>query len=302
MDATLLCRTATSELYVRADGSIVKRSGVLAASGAALGRREVDFYRCVRGRPDRSLPVPVCHDASYDDDGGARVILEPLLTAPPVPLSRHDALVLSIDALASIHAAFWGDAPLRWSGALPLAGSGCPDTAGLRARLERACWRAPRILSDEDALTIGDVIESGVVEALARPGHRTLTHADLHADNVLFRARGQSVEAVVIDWQLYEAGIGPCDVAHLLAFGLEPQDRRAAEDVLVRRYHAGLVAAGVRAYSLDACVADYRLGIARNLLVLLGLSDNGTLTAAHADRALAAYRDMSVLTAARTRR
>ncbi len=76
-------------------------------------------------------------------------------------------------------------------------------------------------------------------------------------------------------------------------FGLEPQDRRAAEDVLVRRYHAGLVAAGVRAYSLEACIADYRLGIARNVLVLLGLSEHGMLTTSHADRALAAYRDMN---------
>jgi len=266
VDATLLCRTA--------------------------GRREVDFYRHVRERPGRALPVPACHDASYEGDGG-RLTLERLLTAQQVSLSRHDALVLAVDALASIHATFWGNVPLPWTAALPLAGTGRPDAGTQRARLERACWHEPRILSDEDALTIGDVIESGVIEALARPAHRTLAHADLHFDNILFRTRGAAVEAVVIDWQLYESGIGPCDVAHALVFGLEPQDRRAAEDVLVRRYHAGLVAAGVRAYSLEACIADYRLGIARNVLVLLGLSEHGMLTTSHADRALAAYRDMN---------
>jgi hypothetical protein len=77
-------------------------------------------------------------------------------------------------------------------------------------------------------------------------------------------------------------------------FGLEPTERRAAEDVLVRRYHAGLVGAGVRAYSLDACIADYRLGVARNVLVLPGLSDNGALTIEHVDLALSAYRDVSI--------
>ncbi|HEY6234441.1 MAG TPA: aminoglycoside phosphotransferase family protein [Candidatus Elarobacter sp.] len=295
MDATLLCRTATSELYVEADGSIVKRSGVLAPSGNVLGRREVDFYRYVRRLPDSALPVPVCYHASYDGDGdGGRLALEKLRAAADVPVSRHDALVLAIDALASIHAAFWGSTPLPWTGALPLAGSGVPDAGTLSMRLERACWRTPRILSDEDALIVGDVIASGVVAALARPVHRTLTHADLHVDNVFFRVRGQAVEAVVIDWQLYEAGIGPCDLAHLLVSGLEPPDRRAAEDVLVERYHAGLVAAGVREYSLDACITDYRLGLVRQVLVLLGLSENGVPTSVHADRALAAYRDVGV--------
>ena len=222
MDATLLCRTATSELYVGADGSIVKRSGVLVASGGVLGRREVDFYRHVRERPERALPIPACFEAAYEGDAG-RVTLERLLSAQQVPVSRDDALVLAVDALAAIHAAFWGNAPLPWSAALPLAGSGRADRVTLHARLERACWHVPRILSDEDALTIGDIIESDVVEALARPAHRTLTHADLHLGNVLFRARGAAFEAVVIDWQLYEAGIGACDLAHLLVFGLEPQ-------------------------------------------------------------------------------
>lgn len=292
MDATLLCRTTTSELYVGTDGSIVKRSGVLVTSGGPLGRREVDFYRFVRERPELALPVPVCSEAAYDGDDG-RLTLERLRSARDVPVSRDDALVLTVDALASIHAAFWGSVPLPWTTALPLAGSGRAERAGLRERLERACWKTPRVLSDEDALTVGDVIESELVEALARPAHRTLAHADLHSGNVMFRARGPAaVEAVVIDWQLYEAGIGPCDVAHLLVFDLEPQERRAAEGVLVRRYHAALVAAGVRAYSLDACVADYRLGIARTVLVLLGLSEHGMLTTTHADRALAAYRDI----------
>ena len=209
-------------------------------------------------------------------------------------MARHDALVLAVDALARIHAAFWGGTPPAWAGALPLAGSGIPDTGTLYARLERACWRTPRILSDEDALIVGDVIASGVVPALARPAHRTLTHADLHVGNVLFRTRGDAVEAVVIDWQLYEAGIGPCDLAHLLVSGLEPADRRATEDVLVHRYHAGLVAGGVRDYPLDACITDYRLGLARQVLVLLAISEHGVLTSAHAERALAAYRDVAV--------
>ena len=111
---------------------------------------------------------------------------------------------------------------------------------------------------------------------------------------MLFRTRGTAVEAVVIDWQLYEAGIGPCDLAHLLVSGLEPADRRATEDVLVHRYHAGLVAGGVRDYPLDACIADYRLGLARQVLVLLAFSEHGVLTSAHAERALAAYRDVAV--------
>ena len=76
MDATLLCRTATSELYVRADGSILKRSGVLAPPGNALGRREVDFYRYVRQRSDGALPVPMCSETAYDEDGGGRLVLE----------------------------------------------------------------------------------------------------------------------------------------------------------------------------------------------------------------------------------
>ena len=72
-------------------------------------------------------------------------------------------------------------------------------------------------------------------------------------------------EVGLIDWQL--CGIGPAagDIARWLAQSMTVEERRAAEQDLLRIYHDALCAEGVRGYSWRRFQRDYQL----NLVVML---------------------------------
>jgi Ser/Thr protein kinase RdoA (MazF antagonist) len=105
---------------------------------------------------------------------------------------------------------------------------------------------------------------AAVAEALTRP--RTLTHGDLHLDNVLLDARGAG-SVVVLDWQTAAVGTPAWDVTLFLVDSLSVEDRRSAEGKLLAGYHALLVANGVVDYALDELRLECRLSL---LLLLAG--------------------------------
>ena len=88
-------------------------------------------------------------------------------------------------------------------------------------------------------------------------GPMTLVHGDYRLDNMFFPER-EGDPITIIDWQLMSRGRGPYDVAYFMSQSIDVELRRAHERALVKRYHDGLVAGGVRDYSFDDCFEDYR--------------------------------------------
>ena len=82
------------------------------------------------------------------------------------------------------------------------------------------------------------------------------------------------MEVTAIDWQLISAQRGAVDVAYFMCWSLDTEDRRRIENGLLEEYHAALLTGGVRDYSYGEFIQDYRLGLFRNLLVLLGVVGN----------------------------
>ena len=96
---------------------------------------------------------------------------------------------------------------------------------------------------------------------------KTLIHADLHLDNVLFDARGEGRSVTVLDWQTVCVGPPAIDVALFLFGSLSVEDRRADESELLERYIGLLSTNGVRGYSTEELRHDCGLAL---LLVLAG--------------------------------
>ena len=64
----------------------------------------------------------------------------------------------------------------------------------------------------------------------------------------------------MIDWQLMHRGRGVEDVAYFLC-RMQPEDRLAVEMDLLEVFHQILEENGVREYTFDQCLHDYRLSL-----------------------------------------
>lgn len=174
-------------------------------------------------------------------------------------LGRADAERLT-DVLAGLHAAFWetgppgGDARRLVSWADPTLGAMLTQlvTSGVAALCQRYAGRAPDAILTAIQDTAPDW--AAVLRRCAE-GPQTFVHNDFRLDNIFFQPDG---EPVVIDWQLAGRCRGTQDLAYLLSGSMPTDTLRDYWDVLLRRYHAGLAAAGVRGYDLQQCRFHYR--------------------------------------------
>ena len=127
----------------------------------------------------------------------------------------------------------------------------------------------------------------------------TLCHGDYRPDNLFFGTPVSGRPLVVCDWQSASRGPGVVDAAYFIAGSLSPDDRRAHEDELLRRYHNLLLEGGVKGYSLAQLKEDYRgyfAGVVAGAVVLLGTLPEGNergrrLIEATVTRFLAAMED-----------
>src|SRR5581483_12203482 len=87
-----------------------------------------------------------------------------------------------------------------------------------------------------------------------------VVHVDYRLDNLLIDERTDPPRITVVDWQSLTLGNPLSDVAYFLGAGLVPEARREVERDIVRAYHEGLIAAGVRNYPFGHCWEDYRRG------------------------------------------
>lgn len=89
----------------------------------------------------------------------------------------------------------------------------------------------------------------------------TLAHGDAHVWNLLSPRDGAASGIRLIDWDGWRIGRGAADLAYMMAVHWYPERRARLEARLIERYHAGLLAHGVAAYSLDRLWEDYRLSV-----------------------------------------
>ena len=108
------------------------------------------------------------------------------------------------------------------------------------------------------------------LNAGAAPHALTLNHGDCRLGNLFFR----DGEVVSIDWQLATFARPAGDVAYFLMWSLPVEQRRSHERALLDSYHEVLVDGGVRDYSRDQLIEDYRRGMFRNLTITVAALAN----------------------------
>ena len=242
-----------------------------AAATHHLYEREVRFYQVVA--PKVAIRVPACLYSAVDLDENSFILLledlAPLRMADQIGGVTLADVEVGLAEMAKLHAPVWGDGSVT---ALPWLNYGAAERGQLAAFSGMLFDTfLERYGADLDDLTESVVrrFRGLVVTYTSHEPHSvTVVHGDFRADNLLYDAVGGRVPLVVVDWQTVGAGPGLLDVAYLVGTSLDPVERLANEERLVRGYHDAITAAGVAGYPWRQCWEDYRRFAAYGVIML----------------------------------
>lgn len=223
---------------------------------------EVRFYQLLA--PDLPIRTPRVYYANIDVSTASFV----LLLEDLAPARQGDQLAgcsvadatIAVDELVKLHAPRWGDPALAGYDWLHR-----DSDRTFMAQMLPPLWDAFRDrFADRlgpDVHAAGEVLFGNFERYLASDDDPwTVVHRDYRLDNLLFGNGTGGVPIAVVDWQTAAHGPALTDVAYFIGAGLRLDDRREHERDLVRRYHDGLVAAGVDDYAFDVCWTAHRRG------------------------------------------
>lgn len=171
----------------------------------------------------------------------------------------------AITQMVRLHATWWGQADAEEVTWIPLHDNPV-QVAGMSGGFE-AGWP---VFGTE----LADLIPAGQHERYAKIGAATgalvqrmcagavtVAHGDFRLDNLFFDVDGDPDGVAMFDWQGITRSCGPQDLAYFLSQSLRSEVRREHGERLIRGYWEQLKDAGVRDYSIDQCIEDYRVSV-----------------------------------------
>ena len=228
--------------------------------------REARFYQRAAGRT--AMRTPTAYYAAHNGTAEFVLVLEDMsdwaagdqLAGSTPEQTRH-----CIDALAQLHASFWGrvdDGAWEW----------VPNSSD--SLMSQGLYQGTVALYDPFLAEFGADVPTALHTCKARfiaalpamqrwidASPRTLIQGDFRMDNLFFGRTAQQSPVAVCDWGASLRGKGVHDVAYLLVGSVPTADRRTHEQQLIARWQQGLAQGGVRDYSLEQAWADYRCAV-----------------------------------------
>jgi aminoglycoside phosphotransferase (APT) family kinase protein len=195
-----------------------------------LYTQEVHFYTDVARRLSC---VPRAHFAQLGSDGDFLLLLEQVggrhvREGLDAPTARR-----ALEAIARVHGACWGDDALDLPVRVHSADEAGSLVESLHTHWDDVARRFPHALTSPPPL-------DDLPAEVARLEATTLTHNDLHADNVLC----DEDRVVFLDWQNATRSTPMVDAANLIAGCVRPEVQREHWRALLAHYEAALVSAG----------------------------------------------------------
>ncbi len=271
--------------------------------GREAGRDEVAFYQLAAQHTQR-LPMIIPHFvATYDEQtGNSLLLLQDLSETHRLPVTRAQQIGLEgipsdtvlheiVETLAVFHAAWWEHPQL---GTGPIAiDFNFQDEAHFRDLCQeinqnwQSCLAAEKDWLPQDIVRIIDEINRLLPKAWERylakrflPHHQlTVAHNDAYLANFLVpRTEGIGI-TYMMDWQSPCSSIGAYDLVIMCApFWTQAQRKENnREETMLRWYLAALSAHGVKDYTWDQLLEDYRLMIMFFLQVAIWDQTNGSV-------------------------
>ncbi len=236
------------------------------AMNTNMYEREVSFFNDIAGSVD--VPKPYCHYAAVDTVTGENIVVLEDLAAyragdQVTGVSPDDAKLI-IDAVAPLHAAFWGrcDIPL-------LADFMRIDTSyaekfppSLYGTWQRGVELFADVISPDVLARVPEyVAKLPALHTAMGARTQTVVHGDVRLDNVMFGGGPDQHPVVMVDWQAIMVSNPLHDLSYLLSQSLDVELRRAHETELVEYYYERLRSLGVDDITLQECWDGYDAGV-----------------------------------------
>jgi Ecdysteroid kinase-like family len=237
--------------------------------GIGAYRRELTFYRELA--PNLPVRVAEAYVAEISSESTDFVlVLEDLIGLQPGDQLKGLTLAQAegaVDYLAAFHGWGWENPRLdEFADRFPpldgAVGSGGQQQFG---QIFKTTWPGAREHMSGAALKVGDALPELVplfIQELAAP--KTIAHGELRAENLFLSSDGA---ILMVDFQTVGQQAGIVDLAYLISQSMPTDVRRGHDEALIRRYHQGLLAAGVESYSFEQAWRQYRLAVAFNLIL-----------------------------------
>ena len=230
--------------------------------------REIRCYEDLLGHV--TLSTPRLYYSAHDAESGQCILLiqdlAPARFGDNVGSPSHEDIESAIRAIGQFHADFW-ESPrlvdLDW----------IPEFAQHAEARQRAFREAQGTFLS----TWSKFLQPATIDLVERLGEnlahirrhlgrppRTILHGDYRLDNLVFDGSGGG--PTVFDWQATSIGRSAPDIEYFIVYCIDPKERRVMEREILELYHSVLVGQGVGGYDFEACLEDYRLSIAANML------------------------------------
>lgn len=228
-------------------------------------RREINFYKLI-GK-DAGVNTPRCYHTDMNSIGDHVLVLEDLSAFENgdrmLGCSVEDALLIC-RSLAKLHSTWWESPKLENFDWLPDLNQVYDFTQ--ISDTFRSAWdifkkKVPHI--SKYIMDLGSQYANHaerVSSHLFQSSPRTLIHFDFHLDNLFF-ARNENTDLIVVDWQLITRGRGIVDLSLLLCQNLSIDTRREYESNLLETYYKYLIDYGVKNYSYQELLYDYKISL-----------------------------------------
>jgi hypothetical protein len=252
--------------------SLIAKMPTLDLGGREIGNlfrfyeREVRFYEQVAERVEMRVPRAYYRDV-IPETGDFVLLLEdmaPACVGDQVNGCTPEQARLAIHDLAQFQAGWWTHADLEKLDWMPFIND--PVNQSAEQSYQQAWPAFVEFLGDKlpaDSRRVGDRLGSNVIAILNEMSDRpqTIVHGDYRLDNLFFASENGGPPLAVVDWQIANRGIGTFDVGYFLSGNIDVKLRSSCEMDFLKLYHDTLLAGGVKGYSWDDCLRDYRSSV-----------------------------------------
>jgi hypothetical protein len=238
----------------------------------SMSMNEGKFYKLIKENNLNNLPVPECYDAFVSDETGEFVIvLEDVsgyYTAPNNTILEDKNIWFSCaESLARFHAAFWNHEII----------SSNKDEPDHDPEPDRKCVQSfindfKNEFDDKTKTVLSKAMEINISlinehqQRIRNKNNVTICNGDSHIYNFMLPVES-GYNPLMVDFQFWGEGVGTGDLAHLTRVSFSDDLKKEIQLPLVEHYYKSLLTYGVKNYSWENCLNDYRKDAATMVLI-----------------------------------